>query len=92
MFRNYPKVVVFGRQEAGKFNETAKNVVDVFLCLVRLEHKNTDLLVSLSSVEVMNPQSSSATQVHHIESLDQSKAMFKAVLASLNVHDWSLFG
>lgn len=89
---NYPKAFLYGQQEVTKFNEEAGNLVDIFLCLVRLENVTTDLVVTLSSGVSIHPHSSSAPQTHHTESIEQKKALFKHILSTLAVHDWTLFG
>lgn len=62
------------------------------MCLIRLKNVQTDLVVSLSSGVLINPGSSSAQQTQHTQTWEENKALFKDILATLNIHDWTLFG
>mmetsp|Transcript_2807 Transcript_2807/g.7195 ORF Transcript_2807/g.7195 Transcript_2807/m.7195 type:complete len:199 (-) Transcript_2807:5-601(-) len=58
--------------------------VTVHLACIRLPHVTTDLLVTVSWPQQTNPQQGSEN--------GSSSVLFQSVLASLQIHDWSLFG
>lgn len=86
--------VVVGDQRVAKFKEgeSAKNVVRVYVGNVRLPSVTTDVVVSISVPLLINPASSSAGSFQFADSAEVGAAIFKQVVTTLSVHDWSLFG
>ncbi|KAL6076388.1 RAN guanine nucleotide release factor [Balamuthia mandrillaris] len=98
-FPDVPKSVLLGVQRIAKFNESnrAKNVVQVYLANVRLPRHTTDLLITLNEPVQVAQESSSKVNVDTLdaatrERMDSTLLIFKAVLKSLRVNDWTLFG
>ena len=71
----------------GKGNEAAE-WIDVEVCVLRLEHVETDLMISLSV-----PRRGSVGREGVAEAGDEEQSeLFKEVLANFNICDWGLFG
>lgn len=83
-------LLLMGNMQAAKFNEKAKNSVDVFLLVLRLHDQQSDVIVVLNSPVSINPESSSANSflAPHPEG---SLGLFKQVVASFRIEDWGLF-
>lgn len=77
--------------QVAKFNETSFNTIQMFMCLIRLQNVQTDLLVTLNNAIRLDPDSSS---VQHAALVGTSNPLtiLKATLKSLQIVDWSLFG
>jgi len=87
-----------GQQRIAKFNErtNAKNLVTIYLAVVRLPLHGTDILMTLNDPVYIAPGSSSsqgalAQQVLGREGLNSSTTVFRVLLRSLKVNDYSLF-
>lgn len=83
-------LLLMGNMSAPKFNEAALNSVDVYMCLLRLEQQEADVLIVLYSPVVVNPESSSAKSFEGVNP-DGALALFKSITASFNILDWGLF-
>jgi len=59
-FRDARMNIVIGTQEVAKFRESAKNVIRVFLCNLRLPGFKSDVLISFNTPVLVDPDSSSA--------------------------------
>ncbi|XP_063059428.1 ran guanine nucleotide release factor [Engraulis encrasicolus] len=83
-----------GAQLVSKFNEEAKNTVNIHLCLFRLPQFSTDILVTFNDPVVINPLSSSKGTSPDAEMSSQpwTEQDFKAVLQSLQLLDPGVFG
>ncbi|KAJ3299346.1 hypothetical protein HK104_009198 [Borealophlyctis nickersoniae] len=88
-----------GQQQITKFRERdplTRNVVHIFMCVLRLANVRTDLVISYNYPIALGPASSSA------QALAESGAgmglpetaleNFREVVRSVKVHDWGLFG
>ncbi|KAL3862021.1 hypothetical protein ACJMK2_008024 [Sinanodonta woodiana] len=82
---------ILGEQNIAKFNETAKNTVQIHMGLFRLPDVTTDILVTLNDPINIDPNSSSHQAVP--VSADRWTAEdFKQTLCSLKVVDSGIFG
>ena len=85
-----------GTQDAAKFRESSKNKIAVFQSVVRLRNVRADLLITLTVPIRINLFSSSSKVVtesvlkHGID-LQDSENLFRAMVNSFAVLDWSLF-
>eukprot|EP00029_Vermamoeba_vermiformis_P005785 TRINITY_DN2102_c0_g1_i1.p1 TRINITY_DN2102_c0_g1~~TRINITY_DN2102_c0_g1_i1.p1 ORF type:complete len:193 (-),score=62.05 TRINITY_DN2102_c0_g1_i1:164-742(-) len=89
------KIVLHGRQQVAKFNESAANIVNLYLAVIRMPAIQTDLLVTFNEPAALNPASSSS---RHIDpnSANQSFAgeslqLFQNLIRTLEVRDTSIF-
>jgi len=86
------KAVLVGQQRISKFNETAKNVITIFLATIRLANVKTDVSITFNVPVQISAASSSASNVGPLSSQQMnSLAVLKALLKSFAVRDWSLF-
>ncbi|XP_006819515.1 ran guanine nucleotide release factor-like [Saccoglossus kowalevskii] len=82
-----------GKQCIAKFNEQAKNTVNVHMALFRLPQFSTDILMSFNDPEYISASSSS-----HIPAEEYNKSQpwtlqqFKQSITTLKVLDTSIFG
>jgi len=86
---NVFKGYLVGQQCISKYQEAAKNLVNIYLCLLRLPQYQTEILITMNDPVVINPSSSSAhaqAQPHEVTLL-----LFKNVLHSLVLKDASVF-
>lgn len=79
-----------GAQLISKFNEEAKNTVNIHLCLFRLPQYTTDILVTFNDPVSINPLSSSA--VENVAGIPWTLQDFKCVLQSFCLLDPGVFG
>jgi len=86
------KAAFYGTYKIAKYNEEAKNTVNLYLALIRLPQVTTDVLISLNTATQVNPMSSSASHVTGHMSPEQTMVLFKTILHSFRIVDWSLFG
>eukprot|EP01104_Vermistella_antarctica_P011987 TRINITY_DN3398_c0_g1_i2.p1 TRINITY_DN3398_c0_g1~~TRINITY_DN3398_c0_g1_i2.p1 ORF type:complete len:202 (+),score=51.39 TRINITY_DN3398_c0_g1_i2:218-823(+) len=92
--------LVVGRQSIAKFNEQARNLVNLYVAVVRIPSVTTDLVISFNEAIAISPESSSAKTASEITpgtNLDPNATFpmlnqFKEMVLSLKVNDWSLFG
>jgi hypothetical protein len=84
-YRNASYSIVHGQQQISKYNykddgrERPVEVVDIFLCVVRIEKVATDITISLNVPEKIGVGK------------EDSKALFERIVASLEIVDWGLF-
>ncbi|KAG4084598.1 ran guanine nucleotide release factor [Neocallimastix lanati (nom. inval.)] len=87
------KKIVLGKQIISKFNEKdadAKNVVNIYLAVIRVPSIETDILISYNCPVYIGSKSSSRTQsVEGQENI--SDEIFNQLIKSFNVVDWDLF-
>lgn len=83
-------LLLWGHMMAPKFNETALNSIDVYICLLRIQQFATDVLIILNSPTAVNPQSSSAASFL-APNPEGALALFKEVVSSFQIQDWGLF-
>jgi len=86
------KSVLVGQQQIAKFNEHAKNLVTVYLGNIRLRDVRTDVLVTFNDPIMISPASSSMQSVVSTDQSTSTPTIFKAILQSLVVKDWTVFG
>ncbi|XP_052447382.1 ran guanine nucleotide release factor [Carassius gibelio] len=79
-----------GAQLVSKFNEEAKNTVNIHLCLFRLPQYTTDILVMFNDPVCINPLSSSA--LGNVAAIPWTLQDFKGVLQSFCLLDPGVFG
>ncbi|XP_073696867.1 ran guanine nucleotide release factor [Garra rufa] len=79
-----------GAQLVSKFNEEAKNTVDIHLCLFRLPQYTTDILVTFNNPVCINPLSSSA--IENVAAIPWTLQDFKGVLQSFRLLDPGVLG
>ncbi|XP_061189607.1 ran guanine nucleotide release factor-like [Saccostrea echinata] len=82
---------VLGQQNVSKFNEAAKNTVDMHIGLFRISKFTSDILVTFNNPSSINPQSSS----HHpvpVSATPWTLDDFRNLLTSLCVVDEGIFG
>ncbi|XP_056314431.1 ran guanine nucleotide release factor [Danio aesculapii] len=79
-----------GAQLVSKFNEEAKNTVNVHQCLFRLPQFTTDILMMFNDPVFINPLSSSAAG--NMEAIPWTQQDFQGVLQSLRLLDSGVFG
>uniref|UniRef100_K3WBQ5 Ran guanine nucleotide release factor n=1 Tax=Globisporangium ultimum (strain ATCC 200006 / CBS 805.95 / DAOM BR144) TaxID=431595 RepID=K3WBQ5_GLOUD len=86
--------ILVGDQRVAKFkeDESAKNVVRVYLGNIRLPSVTTDVVISVSVPLQISAASSSAGSFQLENSAEIGAALFMQVVKSFTVHDWSLFG
>ncbi len=84
-----PAHIVVGTQKVAKFKETAKNVIQVFVCCIRLPQVTTDVVISVTVPLQINPDSSS--QDIQATNAEEGHILLKNIIGSLSVSDWSLF-
>ncbi|KAJ1080296.1 hypothetical protein NDU88_000515 [Pleurodeles waltl] len=87
-----------GRQLVSKFNEEARNTVNIYMCLFRLPQFATEVLLTFNDPVVINPSSSSAERLRpDVRSVpDQMSAWslehFKTLMQTLRLRDTGVFG
>ncbi|XP_043095628.1 ran guanine nucleotide release factor [Puntigrus tetrazona] len=79
-----------GAQLISKFNEEAKNTVNIHLCLFRLPQYTTDILLTFNDPVCINPLSSSA--IENLVAIPWTPQDFKGVLQSFCLLDPGVFG
>ncbi|KAM4748101.1 ran guanine nucleotide release factor isoform 1-T2 [Rhinophrynus dorsalis] len=82
-----------GHQQVSKFNEQARNTVNIYMALFRLPQHATDLLVTFNDPCAIDPSSSSAVGgVSETSSNHWTLADFHRLLCSLQLHNPDIFG
>ncbi|XP_061104151.1 ran guanine nucleotide release factor [Conger conger] len=81
-----------GTQRVSKFNEEAKNAVNVHLGLFRLPQFSTDILVTFNDPTSISPLSSSAAEDGAVISAPWTVQDFLQLLQSLRLLDPGVFG
>ena len=90
-------LTAIGSQAVAKFNEATKsanayNQIVVFMAVICIPQFATDVVITLNCPVSIGADSSSAALVDHVsENLGHVRHVFKAILGSFKVHDWSLF-
>ena len=80
---------------SSKWTEQLKAIcVQVHVAVLRVPQKQSDILVSLNTPTLIHSLSSSAEHAGAgpVPTADDAGHVFSAVLQSLHVHDWGLFG
>eukprot|EP01102_Stenamoeba_stenopodia_P014985 TRINITY_DN505_c0_g1_i2.p1 TRINITY_DN505_c0_g1~~TRINITY_DN505_c0_g1_i2.p1 ORF type:complete len:208 (+),score=35.49 TRINITY_DN505_c0_g1_i2:117-740(+) len=97
---NFPstafRAALVGQQLVSKFNEAARNMVTIYMSLIRLPDHETDILITLNEPVAISAESSSARAVIPTvgtqSSITSSAAeVMRLALLTLKVNDWSLF-
>jgi hypothetical protein len=92
------KCALFGRQQVAKYSESARNLVNIYMAVIRLPHMNSEILITVNEPIAIHPQSSSATFFNSTipsSSFSGSASgldLFRNILLSFRIVDWSLFG
>ncbi|KAJ8320118.1 hypothetical protein KUTeg_001705 [Tegillarca granosa] len=82
---------VLGQQNIAKYNEAAKNQINIHMGLFRLPDFTTDILITFNDPVIIDPASSSNQPVP--VSADRWMVEdFKQVLCSMKITDPSIFG
>jgi len=83
-----------GQQHVAKFNEHAKNMIQITLCVIRIKDVDVDLIISLNEPQSISPESSSFKNVGltaiPLENGNTNKLL--EMLKTFKIHDYSLFG
>lgn len=90
------KVVVYGMQAAtkGRQPRTALNQVHVIICIIRFPDHGSDVMITLNTPMYISPASAAAEHAGtgskgaHLLAPD----LFKRIISSFAILDWSLFG
>jgi len=87
------KYALYGTQQVSKYKEQALNTVNVYMCVIRIPHVTTDILITLNDAVVVNPDSSSLQFIvpQSKPNAEQTMALFKAILRSFKILDFGLF-
>ncbi|KAF0695834.1 Aste57867_13354 [Aphanomyces stellatus] len=83
--------IAIGKQCVAKFKEAAKNIMQLYVCCIRLPNVTTDLVVSVTVPLALNPDSSSTRDGQIIGNADDGLSILKDILRTITVHNWSLF-
>eukprot|EP01130_Rhizamoeba_saxonica_P001280 TRINITY_DN11160_c0_g1_i1.p1 TRINITY_DN11160_c0_g1~~TRINITY_DN11160_c0_g1_i1.p1 ORF type:complete len:182 (-),score=33.31 TRINITY_DN11160_c0_g1_i1:96-641(-) len=83
---------LFGQMEVGKFREKSKNLVSIYLCMVRLKQVESDILITLNNPCVVNEQSSAVKHLEKVDSYEEAMELFKLIIHDFKVLDLSIFG
>nr|CCA21121.1 conserved hypothetical protein [Albugo laibachii Nc14] len=90
------KSVLVGEQYVAKFHEgsNTKNLIQIYLGVIRLPSVTTDIMISLSVPIRINPMSSSKDCYQHNgqNSAEIGSSIFDKVYTSFRILDWRLFG
>mmetsp|Transcript_9264 Transcript_9264/g.20604 ORF Transcript_9264/g.20604 Transcript_9264/m.20604 type:complete len:187 (+) Transcript_9264:66-626(+) len=76
-----------GLQRIPKFNEDSANLVQIYLCVIRLAAQETDILLVLNDPIEIDPRSSSAD----VPVMDRGEDLFLSLLRTFQIVDWGLF-
>jgi len=78
---------ILAEQFVAKFNEQAKNAINIWMGLFRLPQKETDILVSFNDPQQISPQSSSYTAQNQqlANSMPWTPEQFRQSLCSLTL-------
>lgn len=84
---------LFGQQLVSKFRESHRNIVNIYMAVIRIPHVTTDILITLNDPVALAPQSSSSKSgaVPQGSNVQQSLDMFSKIIRSLRIIDWGLF-
>ncbi|KAK6176313.1 hypothetical protein SNE40_014618 [Patella caerulea] len=82
---------ILGQQQVAKYNETAKNIINLHLGLFRLPMYTTDILVTFNDPINISPESSSHKPVP-TSATRWTDSDFKHIIKSLQILDTGLFG
>ncbi len=95
-------VTASGLQHVAKFKESERNTVKIMLAAVRLADVATDILITMNVPTRITPGTSSAASVDArvvdsdgnvaADVIASADAVLQALLASLRIDDWGLFG
>lgn len=81
-----------GTQCVSKFNEEAKNIVDIYLALFRLPQFSTDILITFNNPLNICPNSSSAVGISTEATDTWTVEDFQSLIQSIQLHDPGVFG
>jgi hypothetical protein len=74
-----------------KYKEEARNIINIYLGLIRLPHVGTDILITLNNPVVIQPTSAVSEAANAQRPADEAMQLFRTILHSFNIIDWSLF-
>ena len=89
--RTVHKYFIFGRQQIAKFNEEAKNVVNIYMAVIRIPSVTTDILITLNEPVQIDQASSSAKNIDTSKEIQPAPKVFEEILRTFKIKDWSLF-
>lgn len=69
----------------------ARNLVQIMMVVFRLPRQETDIVVSYN-VPLQISETSSSKQVAQEGSIQEAEVWFRALVGSIRVNDWQLFG
>ncbi|KND02003.1 uncharacterized protein SPPG_02509 [Spizellomyces punctatus DAOM BR117] len=91
--------VIVGEQVVSKFREgnpNARNLVAIYMAVLRIPHVTTDLVISYNHPVALGQSSSSATALResggHVGVPEVAMENFRNMLRRLRIVDWGLFG
>eukprot|EP01125_Pyxidicula_operculata_P001637 TRINITY_DN11480_c0_g1_i1.p1 TRINITY_DN11480_c0_g1~~TRINITY_DN11480_c0_g1_i1.p1 ORF type:complete len:189 (-),score=28.82 TRINITY_DN11480_c0_g1_i1:144-710(-) len=88
---NVQKWELYGTQSVSKYKESAQNMVNIYMCLIRLPQYHTDIVITLNDGVIVNPSSSSASHISRRPSSDETMTIWNHVIQSFNIVDYNLF-
>ncbi len=84
--------MLYGQQAIAKFNEQARNLVNIYLAVVRLPDQDTEILISMNQPVVISQGSSSGQSVTAPAQPAVGVQVFEAIVSSFTIVDFGLFG
>ncbi len=88
----FSKAIIVGTQQVAKYKETAKNIVNVYLFIIRLPQYQSEILISMNDPVLLNPQSSASTNAVATSDASASMSLFQQIVQSFKIVDFELFG
>lgn len=85
------KALLLGRQHVAKFKESAKNVVEIYMAIIRIPSITTDILITFNVPTNVHPQSSSSSNISNTAQQTEPGKIFQEVLRTFKILDWGLF-
>eukprot|EP00892_Ulva_mutabilis_P006145 jgi/Ulvmu1/3902/UM018_0124.1 len=78
----------------GRQSELAANTIHVMLCVLRLPHVSSDVIITLSTAMTVSEHSAAAADTGAGDRSDhlRAPALFESMIQSFAINDWSLFG
>jgi hypothetical protein len=85
----FSRMILSGQQTIAKYHEHARNLVNVWLFLMRLPTLGTDIVITANVPVALHPESSSKPQHEQASLIDE--ALFRSIISSFQIRDLSLF-
>jgi len=81
-----------GSQRVAKFNERVLNNLHLYLCVLRLPHVSTDVVVTYNHPAVASPTESGSRGADEDPDVASGRVVLETAIREFRVHDWGLFG